>query len=504
MSVPGIDAGNSRFKYAAPDETGTPRIITNRFGESFTPAAVFFDPDGPVIVGAEALNAGFTEPDRLVTNWKRDMGTDTILYTADDGTTYTSMDILSILLKDAKDNIEAKTGQVVNDAVITVPANYNSAQKQQTKEAAIKVGIKAIFLPNEPTAAALGNQLHERNNCTALVYDLGGGTFDISLLCSKGNVCKILATGGDPNIGGRDFNDRISEKLLDEFEAQNGFRPSKDKQPLFFQEMTQRIEQLKISLSIQTKSPIVLFCEGKQLNMTITRDMFNSWVIDIAKKTMAKTEQVVEDANLEMAQIDEIYAVGGGSMMPIVREMLEELTGKKISQRCEPHVAAACGAVIAGRMEYRQQGKEYKCGDVVLPAPKPIIHEILSHSIGVLALDRDGNEVSSEILSKDTPVPSIQTKLFKLEESNQTDVTIRILEGENGKNANECLMLGHFDLNDLPARPDMIGRIEVTFSLDSNGLLAAKARDNASGKIAEMEIAYDYSGNDNGDHTQAA
>ena len=504
MLVPGIDAGNSRFKYATPDETGTPRIITNRFGEAFTPSAVFFNPDGSTIVGTEALNAGFVDPDRLVMNWKRDMGTETVLYTADDGTTYRSMDILAILLEDAKDNIEAKTDQVVNEAVITVPANYNDAQKQETIEAAAKVGIKAIFLPNEPTAAALGNKLHERDNCTVLVYDLGGGTFDISMLTSKGNVCAIIATGGDPNIGGRDFNDRIGEKLLDEFEAQNAFRPSKDKHPIFFQDMTQRIEQLKISLSVQTKSPINLSCEGKPLNMTITREMFNSWVIDLAKKTIDKTAQVIADADLEMSQIDEVYAVGGGSMMPIIREMLEELTGKKISQRCEPHVAAACGAVIGGRLEYKRQGKDYKCGDVVLPEPVTIVHDILSHTIGVLALDTDSREVCSEILTRDTPVPSIQTKLFKLSTPNQTAVTIKVLEGEDGKEADSCLMLGHFDLTDLPPRPDMIGRIEVTFSLDNNGLLTAKARDNAGGKTAEMEIGYDHTGNNNHDEAQAA
>ncbi|MCK5000750.1 MAG: Hsp70 family protein, partial [Anaerohalosphaera sp.] len=476
--------------------------ITNRYGEVFTPSAVFFNLDGSVIVGTEALNAGFIEPERLVTNWKRDLGTEVVLYTSNDGKTYTSMDILSILLKDAKDNIEAKTGQVVNEAVITVPANYNDAQKQQTKDAAAKVGIKAIHLPNEPTAAALGNQLHERNNCTVLVFDLGGGTFDVSLLRSEGNVCTILTTGGDPSIGGRDFNDCVGEKVLDEFEAQNGFRPTKEKHPLFFQDMNHRIEQVKISLSIQIKSPIVLTCEGKQLNMTVTREQFNTWVSDIAKKTMEKTAQVIKDAGLEMSQIDELYAVGGGSMVPIVRDMLEELTGKKISQSCEPHLAAAFGAVIDGRLEYKRLGKVYKRGEVTLPPPEPIVHDILSHSIGVLALDKNNTEVCSEILSKTTPVPSNQTKLFKLSQPNQTAVKIKVLEGEDRSNADDCLMLGHFDLNDLSPRPDMIGRIEVTFLLDNNGLLTAKARDNAGGKTAEMEIAYDFANND--DDGQAA
>jgi len=486
-----IDAGNSRFKCAVADAAGNPKLITNRFGEPFTASAVFFASDGSIIVGSEAINAGFVEPSRLVINWKRAMGTDQPLYTADDGTVYRAMDILAILLKDAKETIEAKTGQVVNEAVITVPANYTDLQKQQTIDAAQEVGMKVLTLPHEPTAAALGNELYKQNNCTALVYDLGGGTFDISIVETKGNVCDVIATGGDPNIGGRDFNERIMEKLLDEFESVNDFRPSQDEHAVFFQEMSQKIEQLKISLSVQAQSQIVLFCQGKQLQMTVTREQFNSWVRDIAKKTIDKTRQVIADAGLDISQIDQVYAVGGGSMMPIVAELLEELTGKKISKKCEPHIAAAFGGVLSGRLEKQRRGENYTIGNVVLPPPTTIVHDILSHTIGVLALNEDNNEVCSEILSKKTPIPSIQTKVFQLSQPNQTAVIIKVLEGENGKDAKDCLTLGHFELDDLPPRSDLIGRIEVTFSLDNNGLLTAKARDIVSGKQEQMEIDYD-------------
>lgn len=306
--IPGIDAGNSRFKYAVADEAGNPKIITNLYGESFTPSAVYFAQDGSIVIGTEALNAGFIEPSRIVVNWKRDMGTDKPLYTADDGTVYKARDILAILLKDAKDNIEAKTGQVINEAVITVPANYNDIQKQHTIDAAVSVGIKAILLPHEPTAAALGNQLYKHKGLTAVVYDLGSGTFDVSIVRCKGNTLDIIATGGEQHLGGRDFNDRISEKLLEEFETKNGFRPSSEEHPVFYQEMMQRIEQLKRSLSAQSQSQVVLFCEGKQLQMTIKRQQFNQWVLDLAEKTMEKTEQTVKEANLDFAGIDEVFA----------------------------------------------------------------------------------------------------------------------------------------------------------------------------------------------------
>lgn len=495
MSIPGVDAGNSRFKCAVSDITGNPKLIPNRHGELFTPSAVYFASDGTIVIGSEALNAGFMEPARLVVNWKRHMGTNTPLYVADDGTSHTAMDILALLLQDAKENIEAHTGEVVNEAVITVPANYTDAQKQQTKDAAAKVGIEAILLFHEPSAAAIGNKLHKRRDSTALVYDLGGGTFDVSIVRTAGGVCDILATGGEPAIGGRDFNDRVAEKILDEFEREHGFRPGKADEPVFHQEMAQRIEQAKISLSAQTQTQIVVFCRGKQLQMKVTREQFNSWVDDLAEKTMTRTRQTVEDAGLSLEDIDEVYAVGGGAMMPIIQDRIEHMTGKKVAKRCEPHCAAALGAVVAGRIEYERQGKAYTSGGVTLPPPGVILHDILSHSIGIMVLSqKDNQEICSTILSKDTPIPSIQTKLFQLSEPNQTAAGIQILQGEDGHRAGDALVLGHFDLKDLPPRPDLIGRIEVTFALDSSGLLSAKARDNASGITAELQLDYPIHG----------
>ncbi|RKY07137.1 MAG: hypothetical protein DRP56_06270 [Planctomycetota bacterium] len=504
MLVAAIDAGNSRFKYAVADEAGNPKIITNRYGESFTPSAVYFNEDGSTVVGTEALNAGFADPTRLVVNWKRSMGTGEALYTTPDGTVYISKDILAILLKDAKEAIEAKTGDVVNEAVITVPANYNDAQKQQTINAAAEVGIKAILLPHEPTAAALGNELHKRKDAVCLVYDLGGGTFDVSLVRSKANVCEIIATGGEPDIGGRDFNDRVCERLLEAFEKQHGFIPDRQEHPMFYHEMNQRVEQLKVSLSAQSQSQIILTCEGKPFQMTVTRQQFNDWVNDLVETTLKRVELTLEEAGLTFVDIDEIYAVGGGSMMQVIIDGLETLSGKKVSKRCEPHSAAALGAVLAGRIKYQLEDRDYPCGGNILPPPNIILHEILSHSIGVKTLSSDGGEVCSEILVKDTPVPSAHTKLFKLSESNQTAVTIVILEGQDGQPASKCLTLGHFDMVDLPARPDLIGRIEVTFSLDQNGILTAKARDNASGKTGELEIDYDLNGKTTGNPKYSA
>lgn len=226
----------------------------------------------------------------------------------------------------------------------------------------------------------------------------------------------------------------------------------------------------------------------------MTRDQFDERVRPLVETAIKRTEQTVKDANLGWKDIDEIYAVGGGSLPPIVREELERLPGKKVSRRCEPHCAAALGAVIAGQLEYGRLGKEYRVKGGTLPPPDFYVREILSRPIGVAVLDENGKEICSEILAKNTPIPSIQTRVFKMTEPNQTEVLIRVLDGEDGAEADKCVELGRFELKGLPARPDLIGRIEITFNLDRNGMLTANARDTESGKSAEMKITYKNKG----------
>jgi len=490
-----IDAGNSRFKIAVPDATGAPKLLTNRAGETFTPSVVYFSEDGSVLVGTKAENAALANPKRAVFNWKRHMGTNKVLYTSDDGKSYTAKDILAILLKNAKEDVEAKTEMVVNEAVITVPANYTDNQKQQTIDAAADAGMMVIALPHEPTAAALGNGLHLKKNCTVLVFDLGGGTFDVSIGRVEGNVCKIIATNGEPHLGGQDFNNRIIEKVLEKFESEHNFRPDPAKHPVFFQDMANRAEQLKVGLSAQRQFQIVLSCDGRLVNMTVTRDQFNSWVNNLVDKCIEKTEQTLKDANMTWSEIDELLPVGGGSAMPIVIERLEKASSKKMSRKCEPHCAAALGGVLAGRIEYERQGKPYILGEFTLPPPGVYVHDVLSRPIGVLVLNDKGKEICYEILGKGLPIPSIQTHVFKLTEPHQTQVILKVLQGDNGTDASKCVVLGHFELKDLPPRPDLIGRVEVTYHLDSSGMLTATARDIVSGKSTELRIEYKNNGN---------
>jgi molecular chaperone DnaK len=487
--IPGIDAGNFRFKIAVPDGMGNPQILTNRLGEPFIRSVVYFAEDGSILVGTEAENTALANPKRAVFDWKRFMGTDAVLY-QDGKDKVKAKDILTILLKKVKETIEAKTGEVCEEVVITDPANYNDLQKKETLEAASDAGLKVLLLLHEPTAAALGNEFHKKKNSKAIVFDLGGGTFDVSMVQNKGNLCEVIATNGEPKLGGRDFNDCLSEFVLEQFEAEHGYRPNPEDHPVFCQDMAQRVEQLKLSLTANTQSQIVLSCDGDLLKTTITRKQFNNRVRLLVQKAMERTAKTAKDANLAWSDIDEVYAVGGGSMPPIITEELEKLTGKKVSCRCEAHAAAAMGAVIAGRLEYARLGREYKIQAGTLPPPDFYLRDILSRPIGVAVLDDDQKEKCSVLLRKDTPIPSIQTRLFKMTEPNQTEVLIRILDGEDGANASGCVELGRFVLKGLPPRPDLIGRIEITFNLDASGMLTATARDIVSGKTAELQITY--------------
>jgi molecular chaperone DnaK (HSP70) len=247
---------------------------------------------------------------------------------------------------------------------------------------------------------------------------------------------------------------------------------------------------LKLALSVQQQAQIIMSCNGDQLNMTVTRDQFNCWVLPLVEIAMNKMEQTVKEAGLVWPDIREIYAVGGGSLMPIVIEKLEQITGKKVSRRCEPHGAAALGAVIMGRLECTRLGRSYPLGERTLPPPSFYLREILSRAIGVAVLDDNQKEVCAEILPKNTPIPSVQRRNFKMSEPDQTEVLIRVLDGEEGTEAAKCVELGRFELKGLPARPDLVARIEIVFQLDASGMLTATARDTVGGKTAELQISY--------------
>lgn len=492
--VPAIDAGTGRFKMAVPDALGNPQLVSTETGQLFFESVVYFDESGEIIIGSEARNAALVHPERAVFDWKRYMGTDNVLCRPKGGKGYQAKDILVIFLGKAKEIIERKTGEPVNDVVVLTPANYNDEQVQATLIAGAEAGLNVVLTPKEPSCAALGNEIHKRKRCTAVVFDLGTGTLDVSILKTTDNLFEVVMTGGRAKLGCTDFNERAREQLLAEFERQFKYRPKPEDDPVFFQNLWQQVEQLKISLSVQRECQLAVACNDDLLKKKVTRDEFESWIRDLVDQAIDCAQKTLEEAHLQWSDIDEVYAVGGGSLVPLVRRRLEEVSGKKISQRCEAHYAHALGGVIAGRLEYQRRGKAYRVQDVTLPPPDFCVRDILSHAIGVAALDGDETEVCCEMLAKSTPIPSQHTRTFKMAEPNQTAVRIRVLDGQDGVTANSCLELGHFELTDLPSRPDLIGRIEITFRIDANAMLTATARDTVSGKTGELQIEYKKGG----------
>jgi len=487
MSIFAVDLGNSRMKFARAERDGHPVIVPNKMGEPFTHSVVYFPDNGDPVVGSEALNMAFADPKKVVFNWKRFIGTEKVLYKGQDGKEWHAKDIAALLLAHFKASVEARTGEVVTEAIITVPANYTEKQKRETIEAGEAVGLKVLCLPSEPYAAALGNDVHLRGDGLTLVFDLGGGTFDVSLLRVRGNLIEVLRTNGD-QLGGQDVNRRIRENILNMFQKEHGYVPDQAKSPVFYADLDARVEQLKTSLTTLGQANLVIRDGEKLLNRKITRQEVETWVADLVKRALTLVELTLSEAQVGWPEITVVLPVGGGSRMPIIAQELERLAGKKLSQKLEPDYAAALGGIIAGRIELQRQGRKAETEAGALPPIGVHAREVTSHSLGVSALNKEQKPLQHVLLPKGTPYPSTQVRTFALAHPHQTAAHIVVLEGEDGIPEEECVKIGEFQLDGLPPYPDITDRIEITFELDSSGLLTATARDLKSGRTAVMKI----------------
>lgn len=484
----GIDLGTGRTKVAVPDTTGNPVIQANASGELYTPSVVYFDRDR-IVVGVEALHAGLADPSRCVRHWKRHMGTDTVLYTDENGKTYGAPDIARILLADVAANHQSKTGQPLADVAISVPANYNDRQKHETKAAAESLGLNVVVLPHEPTAAILGNQLQLRGDGLVLVFDLGDGTLDCSVGDISGNNISIVTTDGETDLGGQDFSALIEEILLRRFEEQHGFRPNPDEHPLELQDVRLREEQVKVTLSTRESAPAFVSCGGKILNTIVTRAEFEDSSRDLVARAMGCVERTLKDAGIGIGALAEIVLAGGASQMPMFPQAFESRFGRKPAAVGEPHFAAAKGNVYAARMELERQGKAVFVGNRKLPPLDLHARDVTSHPIGVKVVADGGKFLNSVVLGKGVPIPSDRTEGFLLAERGQTGALIELLQGPDGVPAEKCLQLGHFELTDLDA-VDGDHRVDIRLKIDLNGMLSATAYDPNSGRSADLSIDY--------------
>jgi molecular chaperone DnaK len=469
--VVGIDLGTTNSVVAVM-EGQSPTVIANSEGSRTTPSVVAFTKTGERLVGQLAKRQAVTNPERTISSIKRHMGTDYKVKI--DGKDYTPQEISSMVLQKLVNDASAYLGERVTKAVITVPAYFNDAQRQATKDAGKIAGLDVQRIINEPTAAALAYGLDKKGNETILVWDLGGGTFDVSILEVGDGVFEVKATNGDTRLGGDDYDHRIVEWLVNEFRKDQGIDLSGDKQAM--QRLTEAAEKAKIELSgtVQTSInlPFITADQNgpKHLDVTLTRSEFERLTQDLTDRCVQPFKNALADAKLDVSKIDEVVMVGGSTRMPVIQELVKKLTGKELNQSVNPDEVVAIGAaiqagVLAGEVR-----------DVVLLDVTPL-------SLGLETL----GGVNTKLIERNTTIPTRKTQVFTTAEDGQTSVDIRILQGER-EMANDNKELGRFRLEGIPAAPRGVPQIEVTFNIDANGIVSVGAKDLGTGKEQQITI----------------
>jgi molecular chaperone DnaK len=466
----GIDLGTTNSVIATL-EGGDPTVIPNAEGARTTPSVVAFK-EGEILVGEVAKRQAITNPDKTVRSVKRHMGEDWSIEA--EGKTYTAQEISARILMKLKRDAEAYLGSPVTDAVITVPAYFNDAQRQATKEAGQIAGLNVQRIINEPTAASLAYGLDKEGDQTILVFDLGGGTFDVSVLEIGEGVFEVKATSGDTHLGGDDWDQVIIDWLVKSFENDHGVDLSKDRMAV--QRLKEAAEKAKIELSSVTETEINLpfitaTAEGPlHLQQRLTRSEFEKLSADLLERTKGPFRQAIKDAGIDVSEIEHVVLVGGSTRMPSVQEVVRDLAGKEPHKGVNPDEVVAAGAAIqAGVL----------MGDV-----KDVL--LLDVTPLTLGIETKGG-VMTRMIERNTTIPTRKSETFTTAENNQPEVEIHVLQGERAM-ANDNKSLGKFRLTGLPPAPMGVPQIEVTFDIDANGIVNVNAKDKATGKEQAMTI----------------
>ena len=467
----GIDLGTTNSCVAVM-EGGEPVVVTNHEGARTTPSVVAFSKDGERMVGQVAKRQAITNPDRTISSIKRHMGSD--YKVTIDGKSYTPQEVSAMILQKLKSDAEAYLGEPVTEAVITVPAYFTDSQRQATKDAGRIAGLDVKRIINEPTAAALAYGMDKEGDQKVMVYDLGGGTFDVSIIEMGEGVQEVLATAGNNHLGGDDFDQRVIDWMAEEFKKENGIDLRNDRMAM--QRLKEAAEKAKIDLSGITTADINLpFITAdatgpKHLAMTLTRAKFNELTSDLVDATMGPVNQALSDAGLSASQLEKVLLVGGSTRIIAVQEAVARVTGKEPSKNLNPDECVAIGAAIqAGVL-----GGEVK-GLLLL--------DVTPLSLGLETL----GGVFTKIIERNTTIPVKKQQIFSTAADGQTSVEIHVLQGER-EFAKDNKTLGMFRLDGIPAAPRGVPQIEVTFDIDANGIVHVYAKDLGTGKEQQITI----------------
>ena len=467
----GIDLGTTNSCVAVM-EGGEAVVIPNSEGARTTPSVVGFSKTGERMVGTVAKRQAITNPDRTISSIKREMGSSHTVTI--DGKKYTPQEISAMILQKLKADAEAYLGENVTSAVITVPAYFTDSQRQATKDAGKIAGLDVKRIINEPTAAALSYGIDKESDQKVMVYDLGGGTFDVSIIEMGDGVQEVLATAGNNRLGGDDFDMRIMNWICDQFRRSDGIDLSRDKMAM--QRLKEAAEKAKIELSSMTTAQINLpFITSdstgpKHLDLTLTRAMFNELTADLVDKTMGPVRQALSDSGLSVSQIDKVLMVGGSSRIPAVQEAVKKLIGKEPFKGINPDECVALGAAIQGGVLE---------GDV----KGLLLLDVTPLSLGIETM----GEVCTKIIERNTTIPTKKSQVFTTAADNQTSVEVKVLQGER-EFSRDNKLLGVFHLDGIAPARRGIPQIEVTFDIDANGIVNVSARDKGTGKEQHITI----------------